>query len=49
MSHFTTVNTQIKDIAALRAACAELGLEVIQSADGRTPMSRPLGVWQVGS
>ena len=28
MSHFATVTTQIKDIAALSAACAELGLKV---------------------
>src|ERR1017187_5606609 len=35
MSHFTTVKTQIKDIAALRSACAELGLTVKQNADAR--------------
>ena len=35
MSHFTTVKTQIKDIAALRSACAELGLEVKQNAQAR--------------
>jgi hypothetical protein len=35
MSHFTTVKTQIKDIAALRSACAELGLELKQSAQAR--------------
>jgi len=35
MSHFTTVNTQIRDIAALRAACTELGLEVIENAEAR--------------
>jgi len=28
MSHFTTIETRIRDIAALRAACAELGLEL---------------------
>jgi len=26
MSHFTEIKTQIKDIEALRSACAELGL-----------------------
>ena len=35
MSHFTTVKTQIKDIAALRSACAELGLTVKQNAQAR--------------
>ena len=28
MSHFTTINTRIKDIDALQSACAELGLPV---------------------
>lgn len=35
MSHFTTVKTQIKDIDALRSACAELGLTVKQNAQAR--------------
>jgi hypothetical protein len=35
MSHFTTISTQIKDIEALREACAELGLELLQSAEAR--------------
>ena len=35
MSHFTTIQTQIKDIDALRSACKELGLEVLQNADAR--------------
>ena len=35
MSHFTTINTQIKDIDALRAACAELGLPVEPNAEAR--------------
>ena len=35
MSHFTTIQTQIRDIAALRAACAELGLDVIENAEAR--------------
>jgi hypothetical protein len=35
MSHFTHIETQIKDITALKAACAELGLEVLQNAEAR--------------
>ena len=35
MSHFTTIKTQIKDIAALRLACTELGLKLLQNADAR--------------
>jgi hypothetical protein len=35
MSHFTEIKTQIKDIEALRLACAELGLTLLQSADAR--------------
>lgn len=35
MSHFTTIQTQIKDIDALREACAELGLELLQNAEAR--------------
>ncbi len=35
MSHFTTIKTQIKDIEALRAACQELGLTLLQSAEAR--------------
>jgi hypothetical protein len=35
MSHFTTIKTQIKDIEALRLACAELGLAVKQNAQAR--------------
>ena len=35
MSHFTTIKTQIKDIAALRSACAELGLTLKQNAQAR--------------
>jgi hypothetical protein len=31
MSHVTTVTTQIKDIAAVRNACLELGLEVLET------------------
>lgn len=35
MSHFTTIQTQIKDIEALRDACAELGLGLLQNAEAR--------------
>jgi len=35
MSHFTTIRTQVRDIAALRAACSELGLELAQNATAR--------------
>lgn len=35
MSHFTTIQTQIRDEAALRAACAELGVELIANAQAR--------------
>ena len=35
MSHFTSVQTQIKDIAALRSACDELGLQVLDNTTAR--------------
>ncbi len=35
MSHFATVRTQIRDAAALRAACAELGLTLNENAVAR--------------
>ena len=35
MSHFIEIKTQIKDIEALRAACQELGLTLLQNADAR--------------
>jgi hypothetical protein len=35
MSHFATIQTQIKDINALRAACAELGVELIENTQAR--------------
>jgi hypothetical protein len=35
MSHFTTIQTQIKDIEALRSACEELGFPVISNAEAR--------------
>ncbi len=35
MSHFTTIETQIRDITALREACHELGVELIENAVAR--------------
>ena len=35
MSHFTEIKTQIKDIEALRLACLEMGLTLLQNADAR--------------
>lgn len=35
MSHFTTIETQIRDGAALRSACEELGLIVESEAEAR--------------
>jgi len=35
MSHFTTIKTQIKDIEALRSACQEMGLSLLQNAQAR--------------
>lgn len=35
MSHFTTIETQIKDIDALRAACAEMDLLLLENTEAR--------------
>lgn len=35
MSHFTTIQTQIKDLDALRAACSELGFGLLQHVEAR--------------
>ena len=35
MSHFTTIQTQIKDIEALRETCAEMGFELLENAEAR--------------
>ena len=35
MSHFTEIQTEIRDIEALRDACAEMGLELLQDAVAR--------------
>lgn len=35
MSHFTTIKTQIKDIEALKTACQELGLPLLNNTEAR--------------
>jgi hypothetical protein len=35
MSHFTTIKTQIKDIEALKLACGEMGLALLNNATAR--------------
>ncbi len=35
MSHFTSITTQIRDITALRGACGELGIQVLENAEAR--------------
>ena len=35
MSHFTTIQTQIRDVSALRTACQEMGLAVETTAFAR--------------
>jgi len=35
MSHFTSIETQIRDIPALREACRELGLSVLENTLAR--------------
>ena len=35
MSHWTTIETQIREIDALRAACAELNLTLLEKAEAR--------------
>jgi hypothetical protein len=35
MSHFVSVQTQIRDITALRSACSELGLAMIENTTAR--------------
>ena len=35
MSHFTKIETEIRDLEALRAACKELGLELAENAVAR--------------
>lgn len=32
MSHFTTIETQVRDVAALKAACEEMSLAVEEIA-----------------
>ena len=35
MSHFTEIQTQIRDVSALRAACEELGVRVLTKTQAR--------------
>jgi len=35
VSHFTSIQTQIKDLAALADACKELGVELLQNGEAR--------------
>jgi hypothetical protein len=35
MTHFTEIETQIKDIEALRLACREVGLPLLQNTEAR--------------
>lgn len=35
MSHFVSIQTQIRDVAALRDACDELGLGLLENASAR--------------
>ena len=35
MSHFVTIQTQIRDLDALREACTELGVELLQGVQAR--------------
>lgn len=35
MSHFATIQTQIKDIEALKLTCKEMGVTLIQNAEAR--------------
>ncbi len=35
MSHFTTIQTQIRDLTALSEACSELGVSLVPDADCR--------------
>ncbi|MEI6166496.1 MAG: DUF1257 domain-containing protein [bacterium] len=42
MSHFTTIETQIRDISALQAACRELNVELLESTLARGYSSNTL-------
>jgi hypothetical protein len=35
VSHFTNINTEIRDLKALENACQELGLDLIENANAR--------------
>ena len=45
MSHFTTIQTQIRDIAALREACRELGVELVENTQARGYSSTRRRTW----
>lgn len=48
MSHFTSIQTQIKDIDALRDACTELGFQLLPNTDARGyGMSRLHGAYVI--
>ena len=42
MSHFTTIQTQIKDVTALRSAITELGLELLPNTTARGFVSQTM-------
>ncbi len=35
MSHFTSIHTQIRDLAAPQDACKELGVELVREGEAR--------------
>lgn len=41
MSHFTTIQTQIRDLEALHDACAEMDLKLVQNAARRAMRASP--------
>ncbi len=45
MSHFTKVQTQIKDLQALRQACTEMGLELLEAKEGEKVNCRGYNTW----
>lgn len=47
MSHWTTVKTQIKDMAALDAACAELGLKLVHKGTARGYYKSETAPWVI--
>lgn len=43
MSHFTTIQTQIKDLDALRATCVEMGFDLLANVEARGIGTQQLG------